>query len=156
MQEPYTKTLSNENFLQYDSANENRILIFSSRRHLQILSTSSIILCDGTFYFAPTHFTQLYTVHGKKFGKFFPLLYAFLPDKTHATYLILFSQIRNLFTQNGFSNRWETIIMDFEAAAHRAISEEFSNILRKGCNFHFGQCLWRKIQELGLTTVSNF
>ena len=46
--------------------------------------------------------------------------------------------------------------MDFEAAAHRAISEEFSNILRKGCNFHFGQCLWRKIQELGLTTVSNF
>ena len=134
-------------------------------------TASSSFRVDGTYKSSVHH--QLYYVMGhfilllhtllnytlcteRNLESFFPLLYAFLPDKTHATYLIIFSQIRNLFTQNGFSNRWETIIMDFEAAAHRAISEEFSNILRKGCNFHFGQCLWRKIQELGLTTVSNF
>lgn len=153
MDVPYTTTLSNELFLQFDNISEKRILIFASRRHLQLLCSSTKILCDGTFYFAPTHFAQLYTLHGKKFGKFFPFLYAFLPDKRNETYLTLFTQVKNLFDTNGFIIRWEQIVMDFEAAAHTAASTIFPNIELKGCNFHYGQCLWRRIQGLGLASV---
>ena len=37
--------------------------------------------------------------------------------------------------------------------AWKAIREEFPNSLVKGCAFHFGQAVWRKVQELGLRTT---
>ncbi|CAF2087202.1 unnamed protein product [Rotaria magnacalcarata] len=45
----------------------------------------------------------------------------------------------------------ETILSDFEAATIKSINSLFQNILQSGaCLFHFGQCIWRKIQSLGL------
>ncbi len=35
-------------------------------------------------------------------------------------------------------------------AAIQAISEVFPNVQISGCYFHYTQCLWRKLQELGL------
>ena len=31
--------------------------------------------------------------------------------------------------------------------------EDFPNIAISGCNFHWGQALWRKVQELGLAVA---
>ena len=34
-----------------------------------------------------------------------------------------------------------------------AFEEEFSDVTIKGCNFHMAQCIWRKVQQLGLATA---
>ncbi|KAK7479733.1 hypothetical protein BaRGS_00029009, partial [Batillaria attramentaria] len=44
----------------------------------------------------------------------------------------------------------ETITIDFERAALNSISEHFPTTAVHGCFFHFGQCLWRNLQSLGL------
>ena len=44
----------------------------------------------------------------------------------------------------------EKILSDFEVGAMKAFEEEFPGVETKGCNFHMAQCVWRKIQQLGL------
>ena len=41
-------------------------------------------------------------------------------------------------------------VMDFEAAMWRAATVVFTQTRLFGCNFHWTQAVWRKIQELGL------
>ena len=43
-----------------------------------------------------------------------------------------------------------SISVDFERAAINHIRKIFPDTIVYGCFFHFGQCLWRKIQSLGL------
>ena len=40
------------------------------------------------------------------------------------------------------------IHLDFEIAAHNAVQQIFTGVKIKGCRFHFGQALWRKIQSI--------
>ncbi|KAE9533891.1 hypothetical protein AGLY_008970 [Aphis glycines] len=40
------------------------------------------------------------------------------------------------------------IHLDFEIAAHNAVQKSFTGVKVKGCRFHFGQALWRKIQSI--------
>jgi hypothetical protein len=43
------------------------------------------------------------------------------------------------------------IKFDFEAAVISALNKVFPYSVSTGCNFHFNQCLWRQIQNIGLT-----
>jgi hypothetical protein len=43
------------------------------------------------------------------------------------------------------------INVDFEAAVLSATNKVFPDSVITGCNFHFNQCLWRQIQNIGLT-----
>ena len=47
------------------------------------------------------------------------------------------------------SYRLQEVVLDFERAAWKAITEVF-NIQPRGCVFHWKQALWRKIAEVGL------
>ncbi|XP_018494113.1 uncharacterized protein LOC108863911 [Galendromus occidentalis] len=40
--------------------------------------------------------------------------------------------------------------LDFEVSMLRSIAELFPSSNVKGCAFHFSQCLWRKVQDLGI------
>ena len=42
--------------------------------------------------------------------------------------------------------------LDYEASALLAIVETFPAVEVKGCNFHYTQAIWRKVQETGLTS----
>lgn len=71
-------THDNQNFLLYDSASDEnigsneRIVIFGTRKNVQILKSCEIIAMDGTFKMVPLLFKQLFTVHGSiKFSKNF-------------------------------------------------------------------------------------
>ncbi|KAI6648362.1 hypothetical protein LOD99_12171 [Oopsacas minuta] len=81
------KTLSDKNFLFYDSGPEpERIVMFATRENLDFRTMSSIWLADGTFKTVPTLFTQLYIIHclgggPNPFanGHLHPCIYALLP-----------------------------------------------------------------------------
>ena len=44
----------------------------------------------------------------------------------------------------------EKFVVDLESAMWRAIPQVFPDALVRGCSFHWSQCIWRKIQDIGL------
>jgi len=63
-------------------------------------------------------------------------------NKNRATYDAIFTYLKGQRDLNP-----ETITIDFEQAALNSIS---LTTAVHGCFFHFGQCLWRNLQSLGL------
>ena len=55
--------------------------------------------------------------------------------------------IKNICLELGQVLNINIIHLDFEKAAHTAVQNTFSGVTVKGCRFHFGQALWRKIQS---------
>ena len=73
-----------EDFLQHDSgpaSGDDRMLIFSTERNLDILSHATDWAMDGTFDAAPMLFTQVYSIHATFMERTLPLVYALLPNK---------------------------------------------------------------------------
>lgn len=74
-----------------------------------------------------------------------PLIFALLPDKKQETYIRLFTGIMELRP----SLNPRTIMTDFELAAKNALRVLYPEAVQFGCNFHFGQCLFRRLQQHG-------
>ena len=144
------RTLENgDEFLVHDSGrDDNRFLIFSTNRLLDLLNEQQKWAMDGTFDASPSLFQQLYTIHVSYLGKTFPVLYALLPHKNEETYVRLFEAIRTLRPQVNPS----AVLTDFEQASMNALRRAFPEVTLTGCFFHFCQCFWRKIQQLGHAT----
>lgn len=130
----------------------DRILIFSSTSGRECLASYKNFFVDGTFKSCSRQFAQLYTMHvdlgsSNEETNVVPILYALLPNKKKGTY------VRMLQTIVKEVPLWkpESMNIDYELAAITAIQEVFPNIKIQGCFFHFGQCLWRKVQEIGLS-----
>lgn len=71
----YTETIKGDEFLLYDSgANEQRILIFATKKNLELLAESEEWYADGTFKSVPLLFGKLYTIHGFKKKTSIPLV----------------------------------------------------------------------------------
>ena len=82
-------------------------------------------------------------------NKAVPLVYCLIQDKTEATYIRVFEKIKELQpTLNPAS-----IMCDFEKATQNAIQHVFPNARLVDCLFHLGQCIWRKVQDLGLSQL---
>ena len=107
-------TFRGDHFLQFDSNDSKRILIFCTAQNLKILSSCETWVLDGTFKSCPKLYKkngQLYTLHGffiqkNKAGKVIataslPLIYALLRDKSKSTYEALFASIINMATKVG-------------------------------------------------------
>ena len=143
-----------ENYLEtflLHSGQGGKLLIFSADTELKTLSESEYIVCDGTFEMAPNSSFQLYTLQGFYGEEGLPLVWALLPNKSHQTYVELFSTIRQAFADKFCNERKRHVFLtDFETAAINAITDIFPESTVKGCTFHFRQALMRKIQELGL------
>ena len=77
-----------------------------------------------------------------------PELFCLLPDKKVATYHRLLSLRITKYAEREYCL---TIIVDFELAVHNVVRTLFPASSLKGCLFHFGQALRRKLQELGLS-----
>ena len=148
------KTLSDKNFLFYDSGPElERIVMFATRENLDFLAMSSIWLADGTFKTVPTLFTQLYTIHclaggPNPFanGHLLPCIYALLPNKKATTYTKMWKVI-NEACPNSQPN---FLFVDFEQAVINSFKSIWPLTQVKACFFHLSQAVFRKIQSLGL------
>ena len=88
-------------------------------------------------------FSQLYTIRGKCYGVVLPLLYCLLPNKRGATYRTVINALLDKVTLSPVVRH-----TDFEIAAINVIEENFT-FIAKGYFFHFTQCIYRKVIELG-------
>ncbi|XP_060867196.1 uncharacterized protein LOC132942645 [Metopolophium dirhodum] len=146
--EKYLLTTGKKPFMLYDSGKEDpqRLLIFSTKENLELLTTCDHWYADGTFSSSPPLFSQIYTIHGAKFSTCLPLVYALLPNKTQATY----TKFRTALKVLNSSLKPSTLMIDFEKAVQKSVNEVFPECLVRGCYFHFSQSIWRHIQSSSL------
>lgn len=70
--------------------------------------------------------------------------------RTRSTYFELFSKVRRSMSDLNLVFNPDVIVTDFEAAVIEATRQQFPQARQVGCFFHFGQAIWRKVQDLGL------
>jgi hypothetical protein len=140
--------LNNNKFLQYDTGvnSLDRFIIFFSENNVNHLKHVDVVLVDGTFWSVPYNFQQLVTINCFMFGRFYPLCYFVMQSKKTLSYFEAFKKFKNMTGAN-----FKTIVVDFETGLINALSLVFSDSSIFGCTFHFGQSMWRKIQNLGLS-----
>lgn len=188
--ELYTKTVSGDNFLLYDSkANDKvpdgRVLVFYTKRNLEILRECNVWFADGNFeviiiffynkaiaeifFFSfskvlPNIFTQVFTILGNVTtmagntnpGRVtLPLVYSLLSSKEQIQNIAVYNAI--ISEADDFNNGMEpkTITSDFERANINAVFEGFENCSMQLCYFHLKHFLYRHVQSLGLQVAYN-
>ena len=120
------KTSREEKFCFVDETNE--IVIFTCSTNIKHISKVELVLADGTFDFAPKFFQQLYTIHGYKNGYYCPLVFALLPSKSTVTYINMWRFLINICRQeSNIELNINSIILDYEMAAHKALGQLFPN-----------------------------
>ena len=107
---------------------------------------------DGTFFVVPSIMTQLFSIHGYIQGQIVPLVFCLMSRKTTQAYSEAFFSITKLACDWNIDLKPLKIISDFEKAIINTAKEFFPYAECKGCQFHFGQIIWRKIQQNGLNT----
>ena len=141
-----------ENFCFIDSGKDDpkRILGFTTPSLLKLLSKSDVIHSDGTFSTVPSNsFYQIYSLHGKLPGDvLMPMAFFLLPDKTAVTYTRTFRLLKEALP--GLEISPKTFVIDFEAAAIKAIKAIFPFCFIILCFFHFSQSINRHIIQDGL------
>lgn len=149
----WTQTKSGEDFMLVNDGEEDKIILFATEKNLRNLCDADKIFCDGTFYSSPHQFKQIYTLHAFVEGQMFPLVFGLLPNKSQATYTRMFELLKEVASSKGLTLNPPSVQLDFELAVHNAASQVFPGVELKGCFFHYTQCIWRKVQQLGLTTT---
>ena len=143
--EDLQRTTRGEQFLALHDE-ETGLVILTTDENLQILSIHPHWFADGTFDSAPEGY-QLYTIHViVDQSKTIPVVYCIAKNKDEATYNRILSFLKEC--QDDLDPL--SIMVDFEKAAINAIKRQFPEANVQGCLFHFGQCLWHKIQQFGL------
>lgn len=140
------------NFLLNDDSYAQRILLFSGEKGRESMKTSKIFFMDGTFKSCSKQFAQIYTIHAdfdstEEETNVHPVTFALLPNKKKESYVRMFRLILDEIPE------WkpQKINVDFEAAAISALRDVFPEAEINGCFFHMKKCLWRRVQEIGLT-----
>lgn len=141
--EAYKKTIKGAEFLKYDSgAGPHRFLIFTTSENLQLMSQCENWYADGTFKCTPPLFNQLYTIHAVKYSNVIPTVFILMTDRSATSYIRVLTELNNLNS----ALQPKTVMTDFEQAALLAFKTVYPEIEQRGCLFHLGQCLWKRIQ----------
>ena len=140
------------NFKRFLLHQEPQILIFATDQGLEFLARSRNLLCDGTFKTAPPPFKQIYTLFGATTEWKVPVVWAFLGSKNEAIYHRFFWLLSNKCTEIlNIPLVPEFIVTDYESGVIPAVRTVFFGSEQVGCWFHYSQCIYRKIQDIGLS-----
>ena len=71
-----------------------------------------------------------------------PLLFVLMSGKRHKDYRKIFRKLKEILDGQ---LKVKEVILDFEASIWRAIQEVFPHVVMRGCAFHWGQAVWRKV-----------
>ena len=77
-------------------------------------------------------------MHVKVMNQFFPVLHAFLPDKTGRTYKRLFTELKRAAISVNLKFASAIVHIDFEMATINAVTQVL-NIIPTGCLGHLDQ-----------------
>ena len=147
-------TKSGERFLLKRYADENDcIYIFASDYSLQCMCLADTLCCDGTFDCVPSIFTQLFTVNYFYAEKLLPAIYVLSRRRTAQTYELVLAELKEYLSGNGNNLKASKIICDYENSLLATLQAAFPRTKIQGCYFHFCQCVYRKVQKLGLSQL---
>ncbi|KAL8570124.1 hypothetical protein ACOMHN_033803 [Nucella lapillus] len=131
-----------------------RHVLFFSKQQLTLLSQAKRWYADGTFKVVRAPFTQLWSIHAfvrvEDQTKQLPLASAVMSGKRRRDYLAVLWALKQELRRRDLSWNLECVTMDFEAAAWAAFRAAFPEVDVRGCSFHWGQAVWRHMQELGM------
>jgi len=86
-------------------------------------------------------------------GKAIPCGWALLPNKKEETYMMMLDTIMWKVNREGREDyKPSAFSVDFEMAVIKLLRNRFPGVHIDGCEFHMRQAIWRKLQELGLTS----
>jgi hypothetical protein len=148
----FANTRGDRRFLYVDENVAGRMLIFCDFRFCEYFFRKFNNIClymDGTFKSSPTDFYQSYIVYGKIFDQNFPLFFAFLQNKTTTLYSRLLTHIKEFIMVQNITASPSEILIDYECAMFNSIRLVFPETRIRGCYFHFGQAIWRKVCFFG-------
>ncbi|CAG8500218.1 12769_t:CDS:2, partial [Dentiscutata heterogama] len=148
------RTLNEVDFLIHDSTLEqDGMLIFTILDNIHHLNRSPFWVMDGTFKTVPNMFKQLYSIHGgSENSRIVPLVFSLMTSKSEESYRQLFQELIDFGEVHGIDLSPQVVLTNFEAAVINSIQSEFDNVQYKGCHFHLSQCIYCRVQSLGLTS----
>ena len=114
------------------------------------MSKAKRLHSDGIFKTSAKFFYQLYIIHSWYKQHMFPSAYILMTNKTEKSYKRVLHELKTSALLIGFDLHPPIILTDFELAAINAYKFHFPRAEILGCFFHFGQCLYKKLVELGL------
>lgn len=118
-----------------------------TKSSLTRLSQADCWLMDGTFDIMLRIMRQLFTIHGRINTEISPLVFCLMSSKSAKAYKAFFLRLTQLSHEFNISLNPKRIIADFEKASVAAAKIHFPSSEFKGCLFHFGQIIWRRVQS---------
>ncbi|KAG0429203.1 hypothetical protein DMUE_5761 [Dictyocoela muelleri] len=111
----------------------------------RIFKNLKCISIDGTFKSVRRPFYQCVVIHGMLLSKSWFFFHVLMMTKTQIDYERVFRKIREISDITPMF-----VGVDFEGGLANAIEISFKAKLSY-CFFHFGQSIWLKIQQIGLS-----
>lgn len=131
-----------------------RHIILATDEQLDLLSRAKTWYIDGTFKVVKSPFVQLSSIHAfiKKDGhqKQVPLCFMYMSGRKKKDYIEVLKEILELLPRPPAVLQ---IVSDFERALWKATADITPWVNHRGCSFHWGQSVWRRIQDIGLATA---
>ena len=133
---------------QYSVTSENQTaVVFFSNEIRASLAEFTNIQFDGTFDTVPIQFYQLWTIFIAVGRHTIPAIHCLMTAKTQDLYrAVLESLITHIPAFKPVAS-----MSDWERGSRNAFKDVFPQIRIYGCLFHYTQCIWAKVQKLGLT-----
>ena len=128
------------------------IVIYATDAGLHFFQQSKVLLGVGTFKTAPPPFLEIYVIYGTHENYKITVIWAFLGSNTEVYKKFLETLKNKCFKKFQKILVPEFKITDYETGVISAIPKFFSYSTHLGCWFHYTQCIYRKKQEMGLTT----
>ena len=133
---------------QYSVTSENQTaVVFFSNEIRESIAEATNVQFDGTFDTVPIQFYQLWTIFVAVGRHTIPAIHCLMTAKTQCLYReVLESLITHISEFKPVAS-----MSDWERASRNAFKDVFPQIRIYGCLFHYTQCIWAKVQKLGLT-----
>ena len=133
------------------------ILIFGDKATVPYMSTTPLILADGTFSAVLPGYKQLYILHVVVANNVaVPAFFCLVKGKDKQTYDKILELVEGVAEADGttYFKRPVTVMCDFEDGFIKAVHDLYASVTVKCCLFHFTQNL-RKAATPIMTKVEN-